>query len=89
MVSVLFRGTRINRDQLIQALKEQSVDSRPFFSPMHEMDVYKKYARTTFPVAEELAKVGLNLPTSSSMTNDTLDVVIDKLKRVLEVYERA
>jgi perosamine synthetase len=69
LVSVLYEG---NRDQLLDDMKKNRIDGRPFFYPLSDMPVYKKYAKNN-PVSRELSKKGLNLPTVKDINFDMID----------------
>lgn len=42
LVSALVDGNK--RDEVLRKLKENSIDARPFFTPLSEMEIYKTYA---------------------------------------------
>lgn len=69
MYSVLIDKAKygMSRDQLIKALKKHKIDSRPFFVPMHKLPMYQ--TDETFPVAERLALQGINLPSSTRLSD--------------------
>ncbi len=50
------------RDDLIVALKDKGIETRPLFYPLHLMPPYQGGDNRSFPVAEELSRKGLNLP---------------------------
>lgn len=59
----------INRDELMDKLAENCVETRRFFYPMHLMPPYKRYAfNCRFPIAEKLSSSGINLPSSVKLT---------------------
>jgi perosamine synthetase len=60
---------RCNRDMLMQELKTNSIDSRSFFIPMHELPPYKSDG---FPIAAELSRKGVNLPSSTLLTEEEI-----------------
>ncbi len=62
-----------SRDQLMSKLKENKIDSRPFFYPMHQLPMYK--SERSFPVADELSARGISLPSSPSLTKDDVERV--------------
>lgn len=61
-----------SRDQLIDFLTARNIESRPFFQPLNTLPPYRG-CRGTTPVAEELGRRGLNLPSSASLSDE--DVV--------------
>jgi len=63
----------INRDELIDKLAENGIETRPFFYPMHVMSPYKKYASNCrFPVAEKISSSGINLPSSVKLIEEEI-----------------
>jgi len=68
MYSVLIGpGYGLTRDELIPALREQDIDSRPFFHPLDTLPPY--LSQTPCPVALRLSQQGLNLPSAPSLTD--------------------
>ena len=57
---------KIKRDKVMEKLKQEGIDTRPFFHPMHTMPPYKSKER--FPVAESLGRKGINLPSGVGLT---------------------
>jgi len=60
---------RCNRDALMKELKESDIDSRPFFIPMHELPPYKADG---FPIASEISRKGINLPSSTLLAEEDI-----------------
>jgi perosamine synthetase len=60
----------LTRDELMQKLFEGGIETRPFFNPIHLMPPYK--SGESFPVAEELARKGVNLPSSTSLRKEEI-----------------
>jgi len=59
----------ISRDELMEKLAENRVETRRFFYPMHLMPPYKRYAvNCRFPITEKLSSSGINLPSSVKLT---------------------
>jgi perosamine synthetase len=63
-------------------LAAEGIDSRPFFHPMHTLPPYATSER--FPVAEDLAARGLNLPSGYGLRRDDVARVVAALARALE-----
>ncbi|MFB0546590.1 MAG: DegT/DnrJ/EryC1/StrS family aminotransferase, partial [Anaerolineae bacterium] len=68
----------ISRDELMVRLRERGIDSRPFFYPIHTMPPYRTGQR--LPVAEELARKGINLPSASTLTADQVEMICQVLR---------
>lgn len=63
MYSILLEdGFAMSRDELIGALEDKGIETRPLFYPLHLMPPYQDQNSNKFPVAEELSRRGLNLP---------------------------
>jgi perosamine synthetase len=69
MYSVLIdKAYPLTRDELIPALRERDIDSRPFFHPLDTLPPY--LSQTPCPVALRLSQQGLNLPSAPSLTDE-------------------
>lgn len=82
MYSVLINEeSKVSRDEIIKILDESKIGNRPFFYPMHEMDIYKEYAENDrFEKSTKISQRGLNLPTSLNLTEEDLKRVIYAIK---------
>jgi perosamine synthetase len=68
MVSILTTEAE-DRDPLRAKLKDNGIETRPLFFPIHQMDMYKSNG-ASFPVAESIALRGINLPSYPALTRD-------------------
>ena len=66
---------------IISYLKSQNIDSRPFFYPIHTMPPYQ--ASISLPIAENLSRQGINLPSAVTMNEEKIDRVVTALKHEL------
>ena len=83
MYSILIKDDfAIGRDDLMKKLEKSGVDTRPFFYPMHVMPPYKNKDRV--PVAEELARKGVNLPSGSTLANENVKQVVKSIKELVK-----
>jgi perosamine synthetase len=67
-------------------LREQGVDTRPFFLGMHEQPVLKErglFAGEAYPVTEYLARRGLYLPSGLGITEAEIDTVCAAVRKCL------
>jgi len=69
------------RDEVRRWLAESAIETRSFFIPMHLQPLYHRpeYAGR-FPVAEDLCRRGLYLPSSASLTEEQIDFVCARIK---------
>jgi perosamine synthetase len=81
MYSILIDdGFGMRRDQVIEGLKVNGIDSRPFFYPIHTQPPYAKGLR--LPVSEELGQKGINLPSSATLVNSQVEKVVEILLKL-------
>ncbi len=71
----------ISRDKLIEHLDAANIEARPVWKPMHTQELYRDAEVVGGTVAEDLNLRGICLPSSSSLTEDEKEFVIE---RVLE-----
>lgn len=72
---------------LINALENHSIESRPVWKPMHLQPVFEKYpfftAETEKPFGETAFETGLCLPSGTSLTEEDQHLIIQILKESL------
>jgi len=76
----------IDRDELRIQLKKNGIETRTFFIPMHQQPIFKKMGLSegNCPVADELSRKGLYLPSSSSLTEKDIRFVCQNIKKIKE-----
>lgn len=67
----------IHRDNLIDRLEKKRIETRPFFYPVHIMPPYKNNER--FPVAEEMSRKGINLPSGVGLAKEDIRKVVNAI----------
>lgn len=65
----------ISRDELIRKLWDSGIEARPFFMPVHDMEPYKNCRYNDMQNTTELAKKGLNLPSSVSLKREEIEYI--------------
>lgn len=81
MYSVLIEDDfRISRDEIIQELFKRGIETRPLFYPLSIMPPYKDSGN--FPVAQELSRKGLSLPSSVNLTKQDIERIAGELTRM-------
>jgi perosamine synthetase len=88
MYSILVgREYGLSRDTLAERLRERGVDTRPFFWPLHQLPPHK--SRRRFPESENIARKGLNLPSSSTLTYEDVQEISGLIKRLSRAGRRS
>lgn len=67
------------RNDLVEVLASDGIETRPVFYPLHVMPPYASEPMASFPVAERLGAEGLSLPTHVLLTDDDVETVCDAL----------
>jgi pyridoxal phosphate-dependent aminotransferase EpsN len=75
-------GFGASRDALIGALNEANIESRPVWKPMHLQPLYRGAECYGGAVAEDLFDRGICLPSSSSLTEEDQQRVIEAVRAV-------
>ncbi|GGD28574.1 DegT/DnrJ/EryC1/StrS family aminotransferase [Pontibacillus salipaludis] len=67
---------------VMDALEEENIESRPVWKPMHMQPYFEEYDFVGDGVAERLFEIGVCLPSDTKMTAVDLNRVIEIIKRV-------
>ena len=70
----------------MEKLKKLGVGTRPFFWPMHEQPVLKKYGiyvDSSFPVAERIARKGFYIPSGLALADDDIKYVSETIHSII------
>lgn len=65
------------RSNLIKVLHENKIGSRVMYPPINEQQAYRIEGK--FPVSQEIGKKGLWLPSSSKLSDDTIDYICNTI----------
>ena len=80
LVSVLVDKDK--RDMILQELKDHNIDTRAFFIPLSEMNIYRKYAKDCVK-SKKISQMGLNLPTTYEINESKIERIVHIIKEVL------
>lgn len=75
----------INRDELQLKLRQEGVETRPFFIPMHQQPAFQKsglFLGESYPVSEEISQKGMYLPSASGLTPQQIEQVCTAIKKL-------
>jgi RimJ/RimL family protein N-acetyltransferase len=82
--AVLAKDCKIARDDLRAKLKENFVDTRPFFYPLSSVPVLKAMqTEKDNPVAYSIAPRGMNLPSGHNLVEDDIDYICARIREAL------
>lgn len=85
-------GTDIKSDNkdVQKLLLQEGIGSRTFFWCMHEQPVYQKqkmFQNESYPKAEYLARKGFYIPSGLALTQEQMEYVVGKVKKVMTQLE--
>ncbi len=78
-VITLTEDAPVTNAKLMYALREENIESRPLWKPMHLQPVFRKDAYFGGTVAEKLFDTGLCLPSGSNLSNEDRERVATKI----------
>ena len=67
---------------VMEALEQENIESRPIWKPMHMQPFFEKYDYVGGDVAEKLFENGVCLPSDTKMTDEDLEKVVNIIKRL-------
>lgn len=73
-----------DRGQLREALATKHIESRPLWKPMHLQPVFADAPAYVDGTSERLFAIGLCLPSSSNITGQELNTVVEAIRKVLK-----
>lgn len=73
------------RDQLMDSLEREGVETRPFFIPLHRLPPFAEQSRRRgdeLPVTDRLGATGLNLPTYTDLADAHIARIADLIRGI-------
>ena len=67
------------KDDLKEFLSKNNIMTKEYFFPIHYMDAYREYRSLYLPNTNYLARHSLCLPIFSHMSDDTIDMIYEKI----------
>jgi perosamine synthetase len=84
MYSILLKDkSEMRRDEFIERLRENQIDSRPFFYPTHKMPPYQN-TNNDFKNADYISARGINLPSSPVLEKKDVEFIVTTIRNILE-----
>lgn len=85
---MLDKNSEIQRNELIEKLLFNGIETRPVFSPLHGMPPYLRYAsKDGYPVTDDIASRGMSLPSAVSLTDDEIENVCSSFCSIFQVRD--
>jgi len=81
---VLNHNIALSRDEIINKLTKEGIETRPFFYPMHTLPMYTSMVRKyNLNIAEQVSSHGINLPTYADLNSKDIEYICDRLIKSL------
>lgn len=68
----------LTKDELMEKLRENDIDSRPFFYPIHIQPPYMRNEK--MPIVESLAEKGVNLPSAVTLRRENIEKIVKTIE---------
>jgi perosamine synthetase len=68
------------KEEINQLLKANNIDFRPFFYCLSDMPIYESYAFSPNPIAKNISRLGMNLPTVENVDYLKIKELLTNLK---------
>lgn len=84
---LLSKNAKISKKQFREKLKDEGVDTRDYFYPIHSQPVCERlrlFKNEHCPVSEDLSDRGLYLPSGLAITDNQIISVADAVRRILQ-----
>jgi len=85
-VYVIRLDPSMNRDEIMKKLKEQGINCKVYFPPIHLEPLYKEkfgYKEGDFPITEKVAGLGIALPFYNNLTETQINFIAENLKSII------
>lgn len=86
MFSVIIAGTySVTVDEVMTRMQARGIETRPIVFPIHQLPPYlKSVLGEKFPVADRIARFGINLPTWAGLTRDDIGHICSQFLEILQ-----
>jgi perosamine synthetase len=73
----------VTRDQLMEKLAMEGIETRNLFYPLHEMPLYQRYANLSYHASSAVSRRGLSLPSSVKLNEEDIIYITRKIKEAI------
>lgn len=81
MNCLVLEDSCLTSDYVQNRLRMLGVDTRPFFIPLPNLKIYDD--PSVYPIAEHLSQHGINLPSSTKLSDEDLDYTVECIREIL------
>ena len=89
-VYVIQLAEGIDRNEVMNYLRDNDIQCKPYFTPIHLQPFYKKqfgYKRGDFPITEKVTDSTIALPFYNNLKDEEIEYVVEKVKEGIERYQ--
>lgn len=84
LYSIVFKKKGL-RDGLMKHLEEKNIQTRPFFSPLHTLPMYKRSEK--YLTSQYISENGISLPSGSTLTLKDIEYVCREIDRYIKKHD--
>jgi len=89
VIGILIKNKKINLKEITRKLLSFGIQTRPFFWPMNEQEIFTKLKifknkKDKFPNSKYLSRNGFYLPSYLKITNSEIDFICDKVNKLIK-----
>lgn len=88
-VYVIRLQREIDRNRVIKFLRENGVECKPYFTPIHLQPFYRKmfgFREGDFPITEDVSGRTIALPFFNNLQKEQIEYVVEKLKKSILLF---
>lgn len=82
-MTAILTESKAQKEGLVQALEKANIETRPFFWPIDRLPFYED---GDFPVTQDIAFRGINIPSYPDLTEEQLSYICDQILTYLNNY---
>ena len=84
LFSVLIKDNApFTKNEFIDFLKRNGIDSRPLFFPLHSMPIYKNFKRSSLINSIDLSSKGVSLPSFVDISRKEIKYILETIKNLI------
>jgi perosamine synthetase len=86
MYSILLKdNSGLSRQDFMTNLADMGIETRTFFYPVHKQPIYSThFSGQRFPVADDISKRGVNLPSGTGLTSRQISYVCECITKIMK-----
>ena len=90
VTAILDKKYQLEKEQIMEKLKNHNIDSRPFFYPISSMPPYIKYSQGKVmdkinPISYGISPYGISFPSAATITESDVEYICNCFKNIIHI----